>query len=138
MGHYSQTKTAFCLLIVFMVTLSRLQSRLLWKIRLKTVENTRFYKILAILIMLGSVVQVHLSPPTEFSVLHNKKHLHSHRCFFVFRLAYLPNRQYRQENRPHRPSLLLAPTLSRWKADCFSVIQRSTISPLYRLRFATT
>jgi hypothetical protein len=66
------------------------------------------------------------------------KHLPPPRCFFICLSACVPNRKYRQENRPHRPSLLLAPTLSRWKADCFSVIQRSTISPLYRLRFATT
>ena len=41
--------------------------------------------------MLGSVVQVHLSPPTEFSVLPNNKHLYLHRCFFVWRYSTFDN-----------------------------------------------
>ena len=91
-----QTKTVWlAFYLVFLIILAVLQAVLLAFSRLKSVANTRFVLFVGKLIMLGSVVQVHLSPPTEFSVLPNNEHLLSHRCFFIFLSAYVPNREYR-------------------------------------------
>jgi hypothetical protein len=49
--------------LVFLIIFAVLQTVLLYFNRLKSVANTRFVIFVDKLIMLGSVVQVHLSPP---------------------------------------------------------------------------
>jgi len=52
--------------LVFLIILTVLQTVLFAFYRLKSIENTKFVFFIGKLIMLGSVVQVHLTPPAKF------------------------------------------------------------------------